>query len=440
MENLSALPCIILADFFPLRSDSPQPADKSRKSRLRGKILSVTMRKRRFFGYVMSFCRNNHGRATRPHPYPYLPMPKDQNSYLHDLLEFAVQSRASDIHMRENKEVQLRIDSNLVQVDTVTTTEILAKFCEDIVPPGRMEIYERTGDLDFAWQEPNVGRFRVNLHKQRGNMGITMRWVKSKPPTVAEAGLPEVLKRIADNSNGIIFITGTTGSGKSTTMAAMLDYINTTYNRHVITIEDPIEYTFEDKKSFFEQREVGLDAETFESALVHALRQDPDIIVVGEMRNRVTFETALAAAETGHMVITTLHTKDAPQSINRILDMFTIEERDSIRKSLSDVVKAIICQRLAKKASGKGVVPITEIMTNAPIVKKLIFDNRIDKLEQAIEANQEAGMMTFNQCLLEHYNNGDISEEKALELSDNPQALRMNFKGIFLTDSGGIIQ
>jgi twitching motility protein PilT len=303
-----------------------------------------------------------------------------------------------------------------------------------------MEIYERTGDLDFAWQEPNVGRFRVNLHKQRGNMGITMRWVKSKPPTVAEAGLPEVLKRIADNSNGIIFITGTTGSGKSTTMAAMLDYINTTYNRHVITIEDPIEYTFEDKKSFFEQREVGLDAETFESALVHALRQDPDIIVVGEMRNRVTFETALAAAETGHMVITTLHTKDAPQSINRILDMFTIEERDSIRKSLSDVVKAIICQRLAKKASGKGVVPITEIMTNEPIVKKLIFDNRIDKLEQAIEANQEAGMMTFNQCLLEHYNNGDISEEKALELSDNPQALRMNFKGIFLTDSGGIIQ
>ncbi|MBQ4479344.1 MAG: PilT/PilU family type 4a pilus ATPase [Victivallales bacterium] len=367
-------------------------------------------------------------------------MPKNHNSTLHDLLDFAVQSRASDIHMRENKEVQLRIDSNLVQVDTVTTTEILAKFCEDIVPTGRMEIYDRTGDLDFAWQEPNVGRFRVNLHKQRGNMGITMRWVKSKPPTVAEAGLPEVLKRIADNSNGIIFITGTTGSGKSTTMAAMLDYINSTYNRHVITIEDPIEYTFEDKHSFFEQREVGLDAETFESALVHALRQDPDIIVVGEMRNRVTFETALAAAETGHMVITTLHTKDAPQSINRILDMFTIEERDSIRKSLSDVVKAIICQRLAKKASGKGVVPITEIMTNAPIVKKLIFDNRIDKLEQAIEANQEAGMMTFNQCLLEHYNNGDISEEKALELSDNPQALRMNFKGIFLTDSGGIIQ
>lgn len=365
---------------------------------------------------------------------------EQKNSDLHDLLDYAVQNRASDLHIREGKSVQLRIDSNLVQLDFVTDTAFLDKVCGQIVPPGHYPIFEKAGDLDFAWQEPNVGRFRVNLHQQRGQRGIAMRWVKSKAPTVKEAGLPEVLKQIASVGNGIIFITGTTGSGKSTTMAAMLDFINSTFAKHIITIEDPIEYTFEDNKSFFEQREVGLDAESFDSALVHALRQDPDIIVVGEMRNRITFETALAAAETGHLVISTLHTKDAPQSINRILDMFTQEERDSIRKSISETLRAIICQRLAQKASGKGVVPITEVMTNAPIVKKLIFDNRIDKLEQAIEANQEAGMMTFNQCLLEHYNNGDISEEKALELSDNPQALRMNFKGIFLTDSGGIIQ
>ncbi len=361
-------------------------------------------------------------------------------SCLHDLLKYAVDERASDLHIRENKNVQLRIDSNLVQLDYETDTAIFDQFCNDIVPKGKYDEFLAKGDLDFAWQEPDAGRFRVNLHLQRGNRGITMRWVKSKAPTVKEAGLPEVLKTIASNSNGIIFITGTTGSGKSTTMAAMLDFINTNFRKHVITIEDPIEYTFEDNLSFFEQREVGLDAETFDSALVHALRQDPDIIVVGEMRNRTTFETALAAAETGHMVITTLHTKDAPQSINRILDMFSIEERDSIRKSLSDVVKAIICQRLAKKASGKGVVPITEVMINSPIVKKLIFDGRIDKLPQAIEAGEEQGMMTFNQCLLKHYNAGDISEDKALELSDNPQALRMNIKGIFLTDSGGIIQ
>ncbi|MCQ2396604.1 MAG: PilT/PilU family type 4a pilus ATPase [Lentisphaeria bacterium] len=363
-----------------------------------------------------------------------------KKSCLHDLLKYAVDERASDLHIRENKNVQLRIDSNLVQLDFEVDTKLFDQFCQDIVPKGKYDEFTEKGDLDFAWQEPDAGRFRVNLHLQRGNRGITMRYVKSKAPTVKEAGLPEILKEIASNSNGIIFITGTTGSGKSTTMAAMLDFINTTFQKHIITIEDPIEYTFEDDKSFFEQREVGLDAESFDSALVHALRQDPDIIVVGEMRNRTTFETALAAAETGHMVITTLHTKDAPQSINRILDMFTIEERDSIRKSLSECVKAIICQRLAKKASGKGVVPITEVMINAPIVKKLIFDGRIDKLQQAIEANEEMGMMTFNQCLLKHYNSGDISEEKALELSDNPQALKMNFKGIFLTDSGGIIQ
>jgi twitching motility protein PilT len=368
-------------------------------------------------------------------------MPLPVESIMHDLLVYAVENRTSDLHVRENKNVQLRIDSNLCQLDFVTDSAYFDTLCQQIVPEGRMEQFNKVGDLDFAWQEPGAGRFRVNLHMQRGQRGLTMRWVKSKPPSVAEAGLPEVLKKIADTNNGIIFITGTTGSGKSTTMGAMLDYINTTYNKHIITIEDPIEYTFEDKKSFFEQREVGLDAESFESALVHALRQDPDIIVIGEMRNRVTFETALAAAETGHMVISTLHTKDAPQSINRILDMFNIEERDSIRKSLSGVIKAIICQRLAKKASGKGVVPITEIMTNEPIIKKLIFDNRIDRLEQAIGANEECGMMTFNQCLLKHYNAGDISEEKALELSDNPQALKMNFKGIFLNeDAGGIIQ
>ena len=227
-------------------------------------------------------------------------------SILHDLLKYAVDERASDLHIRENKNVQLRIDSNLVVIDYETTTEIFDKICEDIVPKGKYAEFLAKGDLDFAWQEPDAGRFRVNLHLQRGMRGLTMRWVKSKAPTVAEAGLPEILKQIASNNNGIIFITGTTGSGKSTTMAAMLDFINTNFRKHIITIEDPIEYTFEDKMSFFEQREVGLDAESFESALVHALRQDPDIIVIGEMRNRVTFETALAAAETGHLVITRL--------------------------------------------------------------------------------------------------------------------------------------
>jgi twitching motility protein PilT len=361
-------------------------------------------------------------------------------SILRDLLTTAVENGASDLHIRENKPVQLRIDSNLVEVEFVTDGEFFDTCEKQIIPKGQYHIFEQTGDLDFAWQEEGVGRFRVNLHKQRGMRALTLRHVKSKAPTVEQVNLPPVLKTIAESNNGIIFISGTTGSGKSTTMAAMLDHINSTMKRHIITIEDPIEYTFEDKRSFFEQREVGLDAESFDSALIHALRQDPDIIVVGEMRNRKTFETALAAAETGHLVITTLHTKDAPQSVTRILDMFPQEERDTVRRSLSGVLRAIICQRLAKRATGKGVIPINEILINTPIVRKLIFDGRLDKLGQAIEAGAEDNMMSFNTNLLSRVNDGLITEEKALELSDNPQALKMNLKGIFLNDGGGIIQ
>jgi twitching motility protein PilT len=361
------------------------------------------------------------------------------SSVLHDLLLTAVENNASDLHIREGKTVLLRIDSNLVEADFTTDTEFFDQCLEEIVPPGHIDKFLKTGDLDFAWEEADVGRFRVNLHKQRGLRGLTLRYVKGKAPTVEEVNLPPVLKKIAEARAGVIFIAGTTGSGKSTTMAAMLDHINSTMRRHIITIEDPIEYTFTDKKSFFEQREVGLDAESFDSALIHALRQDPDIIVIGEMRNRKTFETAMAAAETGHLVISTLHTKDAPQSITRILDMFPMEERDAVRKTISGILQAVICQRLAPRAIGKGVVPVNEILINTPIVRKLIFDDNLDKLSQAIENGAEDNMMSFNSCLLNLVNEGTISEETALSLSDNPQGLKMNLKGIFLS-SGGIIQ
>lgn len=359
---------------------------------------------------------------------------------LHDLLNTAVENNASDLHIRKDKNAVLRIDGKLVEVEFMVDEEFMDKCLEQIVPPGQISRYEETGDLDFAWEEIGVGRFRVNLHRQRGKRALSMRYVKGTAPTLDQVNLPSILKNIAESNNGIIFITGTTGSGKSTTMAAMLDHINSTMKRHIITIEDPIEYTFEDKKSFFEQREVGLDSISFDSALVHALRQDPDIIVIGEMRNRTTFETALAAAETGHLVITTLHTKDASQTINRILDMFPMDERDSIRKSIAGTLRATICQRLAPKAIGKGVIPVNEILINTPMVRKLIFDGRVEKLSSAIEAGVEDGMMSFNMGLLKRVNEGVISEEKALELSDNPQALRMNLKGIFLSEGGGIIQ
>ncbi|MDY0175701.1 MAG: PilT/PilU family type 4a pilus ATPase [Lentisphaeria bacterium] len=361
-------------------------------------------------------------------------------SIIHDLLNTAVENQASDVHVRKDKNALLRIDGALVEVEYEVNSQIMDQCLEQIVPPGQIERFLESGDLDFAWEEPGVGRFRVNLHKERGKRGLSMRYVKGTAPTLEEVNLPAILKKIAESRSGVIFVTGTTGSGKSTTMAAMLDHINTTLKRHIITIEDPIEYTFSDKRSFFEQREVGLDAESFDSALIHALRQDPDIIVIGEMRSRKTFETALAAAETGHLVITTLHTRDAAQSITRILDMFPMEERETIRRSMAGIMRASICQRLAPRAIGKGVVPITEILINTPIVRKLIFDGRLDRLSQAIEGGGEDGMMSFNMDLLKRVNEGTISEETALSLSDNPQALRMNLKGIFLNEGGGIIQ
>jgi twitching motility protein PilT len=359
-------------------------------------------------------------------------------SSMHDILATGVAEGASDWHIRENSNVVLRVDGSLVEVDFVTSRDFLHHAMAEIIDASDMECYQKTGDADFAFEEVGVGRFRANLHKQRGKMGLTLRYVKGKVPNIDELNLPGVLRTIAESNNGIVFVTGTTGSGKSTTLAGMVDHLNTKLSCHIITIEDPIEYTFKDGTSIIEQREVGLDAETFSSALIHSLRQDPDVIIIGEMRNTETFETALAASETGHLVMTTLHTKDAGQSINRILDMYPNDQRDSIRNSLSNSLRAIICQRLVTRATGKGVVPVTEILISTPIVRKLIAENRLAKLSSAIENGEDDGMISFNKCLLKLVNDGVITEDAALVASDNPQALKMNLKGIFLSD-GGII-
>jgi len=356
---------------------------------------------------------------------------------LHDILSTGVSENASDWHIREGSNVGLRIDGALVEVDFATDRKFMEQAIEQMTEESHRKTFLEHGDADFALAEDGVGRFRVNLHRQRGMIAMTFRHVKGEIPVVESLGLPPVLRKIAENHNGIVFVTGTTGSGKSTTLAAMLGHMNTNMNRHIITIEDPIEYNFPDKQCIIEQREVGIDCSTFDSALVHALRQDPDVIVVGEMRNRESFETALTAAETGHLVMTTLHTKDAPQSILRILDMYPNEERESVRKSLAESLRAIVCQRLVPKATGKGVVPVNEILINTPIVEKLIDEGKLGKLGQAIDGGGDDGMMSFNARLLDLVNDGVITEEVALATSDNPSALKMNLKGIFLSDAGG---
>ncbi len=357
---------------------------------------------------------------------------------LHEVLKIAVENNASDIHVKEGSPVFYRIDGGMVGCDFTADRELLTTFIDAVANEKQQAMLESTGDLDLSHREDEVGRFRVNIHRQRGQLGITFRWVKSEILSIEQLNLPPVMTEIAKAKRGIIIITGTTGSGKSTTMAALLQYINTNRQEHVITIEDPIEFEFVDDQSVFEQREVGLDTDSFAGALKHALRQDPDVIMVGEMRDRISFEAALQAADTGHLVITTLHASNAAQTVTRILDMFEKNEQDQIREALATNLCAVISQRLAPLAGGVGRAAVNEIMVNTPIIGKLIQEDRLEKLSGAIQGGQGDGMMNFNQCLLELVNSGRVTREDALEISDNPEGLKMNFEGIFLSaDQGG---
>lgn len=361
-------------------------------------------------------------------------------SKLNSVLVTGVQEGASDWHIREGSTIVLRIDGTLLEIEGfVPDKEFLTSAMREITTDKMLVKYEETGDADFAFEEEGAGRFRANLHRQRGLMSMTLRHVKSTVPPLESLGLPKIIQEIAEFERGIILVTGTTGSGKSTTMACMLEHMNTTQNRHIITVEDPIEYSFNDKKCIFEQREVGIDVISFDSALSHALRQDPDVIVVGEMRDRKSLEAAIAASDTGHLVMSTLHTANAGQSINRILDMYPHEERDAMRKALAENIQAIVCQRLVPRASGKGVVPCNEIMLNTSTIKKMILEDQVDRIVNAIAAGREYGMMTFDQRLLELVNEGVITEEAAMEKANNPEALNMNLRGIFLGTDNSIL-
>ena len=348
------------------------------------------------------------------------------------ILAQAVENKASDVHVKEGTGVSLRISGSLVPLDFVPAHDFMEEVINIIATPEQKRTYMETGDVDLSYAPEGIGRFRVNIHKQRALHGMTMRHVKSKIMSLDELSLPPVLKTIAESRRGIIIVCGTTGSGKSTTLAAMLQHVNQRSPLHVITIEDPIEYEFKDEMCMFEQREVGLDTSSFQSALEHALRQDPDIIMIGEMRDKASFESALQAADTGHLVISTLHATNASQAITRILDLYPKAEQDSIREALAMNLRATIAQRLLPKALGGGVVPANEIMINTPVVEKYIRDNEIERLPDAIKKGKEDGMISFNASLYALINNGDISEDVGLEASAEPDALRMNLKGIFV--------
>jgi twitching motility protein PilT len=355
------------------------------------------------------------------------------------ILKTAVDGGASDIHLKIAAPVIFRINRQLVAIECPQPAEEwMNKVVHEITPPHLQQKLQDEREVDFSYFVPGIGRFRTNLFQQRGQWCLAMRFVKTQVASFEELGLLEQLKKIAEAPRGIVLVAGSTGSGKSTTLAAMIEHINANFKKHIITLEDPIEFVFEDNQSVLEQREVGLDTLSFHHALKHVLRQDPDIIMIGEMRDSLSFTASMSAADTGHLVLSTLHTTSAAQSISRILDFFKAEEREQIRRQLSGCLQAVVCQRMVGTVSGT-VTPALEILINTPTVKKLIEENRLDKLPAAIETGTDDGMLNFNQSLFNLVKEGKVSQKEALSKATNPQALEMNFKGIFLDESRRIL-
>jgi twitching motility protein PilT len=357
----------------------------------------------------------------------------------HRILQTAIQGGASDVHIKVGTPIVFRINRQLVPIEAPTPTEEwMNNVVEHVVPKHAQRRLESDREVDFSYYLPGVGRFRTNLFQQRGQFCLAMRYVKTQIPSFEELGLLPILKKIALAPRGIILLAGSTGSGKSTTLAAMLQHINATSRKHIITLEDPIEFVFDDDQSVIEQREVGLDTQSFEQGLKNILRQDPDIIMIGEMRDSVSFSAAMSAADTGHLVLSTLHTTNASQSVGRILDFFKADEREQIRRQLAGTLQAVICQRMVGTV-GAGITPALEILINTGTVKKMIEENRLDKLSAAIETGTEDGMQSFNQALFNLVKDRKVTEKEALAKATNAQALEMNFKGIFLDEGRRIL-
>jgi twitching motility protein PilT len=357
----------------------------------------------------------------------------------HRILKTAIEGGASDIHLKVGTSVVFRINRRLVAIEApAPTLQWMNDVVETMVPRHLKKRLEEDHEVDFSYFVPNLGRFRTNLFTQRGEFCLSMRHVKTKIPSFEELGLLETLKKIAESPRGIVLLSGATGCGKSTTLAAMIEHINSNFKKHIIALEDPIEFVFEDNQSVIEQREVGLDTLSFEYGLKHILRQDPDIIMIGEMRDSISFSAAISAADTGHLVLSTVHTTNSAQAVGRILDFFKPDERDQVRRQLAATLQAVICQRMVNTING-GITPALEIMINTSTVKKLLEENRLEKLPAAIETGLEDGMQNFNQALYNLVKERKITEKEAMAKATNPQALEMNFKGIFLDEARRIL-
>ncbi len=356
-----------------------------------------------------------------------------------DLLQMAMSFGASDLHLRAGSFPVIRVSGELRPVSGVNrlAQEETLEMAFSMMSNRQKQHFKEAYEVDIGYSVSGLGRFRVNIFQQRGSVGIVARVIPDLIRSFSELGLPPVLTKISEEQRGLVLVTGTTGSGKSTTLAALVDQINTDRNSHIVTVEDPIEFLHKNKQSFITQREIDVDTRSFAEALRGSLRQDPDVILVGEMRDLETIETALVAAETGHLVLSTLHTLDASETIARIISVFPPFQQKSIRIQLAGLLKAVISQRLMKTAQGKGRVPAIEVLVSTPLIRDCIMhEDKTASIRDAIAAGtSQYGMQTFDQSLFYLYQSGLITLEEALRGSTNPDEFRLRLAGIQNTNS-----
>jgi twitching motility protein PilT len=343
---------------------------------------------------------------------------------IEQILRTAAENEASDIHVISGHPPVMRVHTVMTPMDfPVLTPETTRKMFEGMAGKEAQAALESTKDADFSYEVEGLGRYRVNAHSQRGTVGLALRAIKTKVPPLADLNLPDVIARLTYLPRGLVLVTGDTGSGKSTTLAAMIQAMNERYRKHIITLEDPVEYTFQSNRCLVEQRELGQDMPTFASALKHALRQDPDIILVGEMRDLETTQLAITAAETGHLVLSTLHTVNASQTVERIIDMYPATQQNQIRSMLANTLQAVVSQTLFSRIDKPGMVPGVEVLLCTPAVRNIIRENRSFEIPNVIETNRAMGMTSLDTSIGELYFNGMISREDAIAQAAYPDKL-----------------
>jgi len=346
---------------------------------------------------------------------------------IEQLLRQAVEMGASDLHLKAGRAPTVRVDGTLEPLGEppVTALDTIA-IANELMPDWRQEAFSTRGELDFAIEFADVGRFRVNVYREQGNVALAIRYVVPQVPTISELGLPPIVSRLADEHDGLVRVTGSTGSGKSTTLASMISHINHTRDAHVVTIEDPVEYRHIERRCLISQREVGQDTESFRTALKMVLRQDPDVLLIGEMRDAETVWAAISAAETGHLVFATLHTTTATEAVNRILDFFPASHHGQVRSSLAGSLRGVIAQRLVTRNDLVGRVPIVEtLVATGRVFDRIIDPERTHELEDVIREGSYYGMQLFDQHALELYRAGIISRQVALSAATRPHDLSL---------------